>query len=152
MKRSPILIVVLTSLFACGCASSRITYVPYNSVNVCVESEIKNDDHLTVLVGNIGTNMPTQTALALLSRLYTSRLDDPPPMVLDLETKMATVRDRRGFCFLERMEELSSRYGFELYVLPLPYSSAPAVDGELDRLWEGMTPSNRCVEPNAAAR
>lgn len=143
MNRLPSIIVVLAVLIASGCASSRITQLPHNAVSVWVDSEIKNDDHLSVCVGSVETDMTTQTAFELLSRLYTLQKDDPPPMVLRLNTKLATFKNRQGFCFLETMKEFSARHGFDLYIRRLPSSSAPAVDGDIDSLWRTMGSSNK---------
>jgi hypothetical protein len=142
MKRLSCVSVALTALIACGCASSRITQLPYNAVSVWVESEIQNDDHLSVCVGSVETDMPTQSAFELLSRLYSAHADDPPPMILRLNTKLATF-SKQGPCFLDTMKQFSSIHGFDLYIQRLPVSSQPPVDEALNQLWEAMSTSNK---------
>ncbi|OGV59278.1 MAG: hypothetical protein A2283_22800 [Lentisphaerae bacterium RIFOXYA12_FULL_48_11] len=143
MKKYITIGIAVSLLATGGCSTSRIVRIPYNSVRIYVESELKNPDHLAVWVGGIETNMPTQQALTLLSDFYSSHGGNPPPMVVDIETKIAVLDNIPGGNFLDAIMTLQTKYNFQLYIQPLPYSQAPAVNEELDDLWSKMKHSNK---------
>jgi len=64
-------------------------------------------------------------------------------MVVDIETKIAVLDNIPGGNFLDAIMTLQTKYNFQLYIQPLPYSQAPAVNEELDDLWSKMKHSNK---------
>jgi len=143
MKTLTILLTIIAAVTFSGCTSSRTIWVPYDSVSVVVERSHGNKDGLAVRVGGIETNMDSRTALSFLSEFYSSHEGRPPPMVLDLNTKLAIMDGCPDGNFFDAVQRLAKQWNFDLYIQRLPLSQAPNVDTAIYELWNTRENSNQ---------